>query len=73
MKTLYAEKKTVDKLVDEFSENIDENEMTYNLTLKHYQNVCECGTVHTVLFVIAILIIIDISSAFICFRWYLKK
>ena len=47
--------------------------MTYNLTLKHYQNVCESGTVHTVLFVIAILIIIDISSAFICFRRYLKK
>ena len=38
-----------------------------------YENLCNSCTVYIVLFVIAFLIIIGISSAFIYFHWYLKK
>ena len=38
-----------------------------------YGKVCNSCTIYIVLFVIAFLIIIDISSTFIYFPWYLKK
>ena len=63
-------KKLIDKLAEEFSENIDENEMIYNATLNDYENGCGPCTIYTVLFVIAFLITIGISSAFIYFHWY---
>ena len=69
MKIASAEKKKFHKLVEKCSENIDESEMTYNVTL----NDCENVTIYTVLFVTAFLIIIGISSAFMYFHWYLKK
>ena len=47
--------------------------MIYNETLKDYGNVCNHCTMYTVLFVIASLIIIGISSVFIYFHWYLKS
>ena len=47
--------------------------MIYNRTLNDYENVCDSCTIYIVLFVIAFLIIIGISSAFIYFHWYLKK
>ena len=47
--------------------------MIYNETLNDYENVCNSCTIYIVLFVIAFLIIIGISSAFIYFYWYLKK
>ena len=62
-------KMLIDKLFEKCSENIDENEMIYN----HYRNVCNYCTVYIVLFVIAVLIIICISSVFVCFHWYLTK
>ena len=62
-----------DKLVEECSENIDESEMIFNATLNDYENICGSCTIYIVLFVIAFLIIIGISSAFIYFHWYLKK
>ena len=65
--------KLVDKLVEECSENIDGNEMIYNGNLNDHEKVCNSCTIYTVLFVIAFLIIISISSAFIYFHWYLKK
>ena len=61
-------KKLVDKLVEECSENIDENEMYYN----DYGNVCNSCAIYISLFVI-FLIRISFSSAFVCFRWYIKK
>ena len=73
MKIVSAEKKIVDKLVEECSENIDESEMIFNATLNDYENVCGSCTVYIVLFAIAFLIIIGVSSAFIYFHWYLKK
>ena len=67
------QKKIVDKLVEECGENTDESKMIYNVTLNDYENACGSCTLCTVLFVIAFLIIIGISSAFIYFHWYLKK
>ena len=72
MKIVTVEKK-VDKLVEECSENIDGNEMICNDTLNDYEKVCNSCTIYMVLFVIVFLIIIDISSAFIYFNWYLKR
>ena len=46
--------------------------MIYNKTLIDYGKVCNSCTVYIVLFVIAFLIIIGISSAFIHFYWYSK-
>ena len=43
--------------------------MTYN----DYGNVCNSCTVYIVLFVIAFVMIIGISSAYLYFHWYLKK
>ena len=60
-------------LVEEYSENIDGNEMIYNGTVNDYEKVCNSCSIYIVLFVIAFLIIIGISSAFIYFQWYLKR
>ena len=64
-------KKLFDKLVKECSESIDENELI-SVTLNDYESVCWSCTVYITLFVIAFLIMIGISSAFIYFHWYLK-
>ena len=66
-------KKLIDKLVEECSENFHENERIYNKTLNSYRKVCNSCTIYIVLFVIAFLIIIGISSAYFCFYWYLKE
>ena len=47
--------------------------MVYNGTFNDYGNACISCKIYIVLFVIAFLIIIDISSAFIYFHWCLKK
>ena len=55
-------KKIFDKLVEECSENIDENKIVYN------------GTLNAIpLFIIFLITSINISSVFIYFPWYLKK
>ena len=64
-------KKLFDKLVKECSESIDENELI-SVTLNDYESVCWSCTVYITLFVIAFLIMIGISSAFIYFHWYLE-
>ena len=46
------QKKIVHKLVEECWENIDENEMIYNVTFNDCGNVCNCCTIYIVLFVI---------------------
>ena len=74
MKIVSAKKKKkVDELVEECSENIDENEMIYNVTLNDYKNVSRSCTIYTILFVIVLLVIIGISNGFIYFYCYLKK
>ena len=42
-------------------------------SLNSYRKVCNSCTIYIVLFVIAFLIIIGISSAYFCFYWYLKE
>ena len=66
-------KELVDKLVEKCSENIDEKEMIYHVTLNDYENVCRSCTMSTVLFVIAFLIIIGTISVFVYFHWYLNR
>ena len=66
-------KKIVGELLEECIETIEWNKMIYNMTLSGYGNVCNFWTIYIVLFVIAFLIIIGISSEFICFHWYLKR
>ena len=61
-----CKKEVVDELVEECNENIDENEMIYNVTLNDYRNVQILYNI-IVLFAIALLVIIGISNAFIYF------
>ena len=63
----------VDKLVEECSENIDENEMIYNGTLNHHENVCGSCTVYIVLFSVFLTISIGIGTAFIYFYRHSKS
>ena len=62
-------KKLVNKLVEEYSENIDENEMI-SVSSNDWKSVCGSCKINIVLFVIPFLIIISISSAFIYVHWY---
>ena len=66
-------KQLVDKLVEDCSENIDENEMIYNSTLNDHRKVCNSCTLYIVLLVITFLLIIGISSAYCYFHRYLKR
>ena len=59
--------KLVDKLVEECSENINENEMIYNKTLNDYEKISSSCTVYIVFFVIFFILSISISSVFIYF------
>ena len=45
-------KKLADKLVEEYSKNINGNEMIYYGTLSDYENVCNSCTIYIVLFAI---------------------
>ena len=47
--------------------------MIYNETLNDYEKICGSCTIYLVLFFIAFLIIIGISSTYFYFHWYLKK
>ena len=72
-KNCKCRKRIVGKLVDEYSENIDGNEMICNGTLNDYGNVCNSCTLYIVLFIIFLIISRSISSEFIYFHWNLKK
>ena len=61
-------KKLIDML-GECSQKIDENKMNHS----NYRNVRNSCTICITLFVIAFLIIISISSAYVYFHWYLKR
>ena len=69
--------KLVDKLVEEYIENIDGNKMLNNETLdvmplNVYKKVCNSSTIYIVLFVVFFIISICISSVFI-FSLVFKK
>ena len=65
--------KLVGKLIEEYGENIDWNEMIYNKILNGFGNVWSSCTVYFVSLVIFFIICISISSAFIYFHWLSKK
>ena len=67
------QKKIDDKLVEKFSENIDENEMICNGTLNDYKNICESCTIYIVLLSVFLTISISIGRVFIYFCWYSKN
>ena len=65
-------KELINRLVEECGEDIDENELIYNVTLNDHRKVCNSCTLYIVLLVIFLIKSISISSAFIYFHWYLK-
>ena len=77
-KNCKCRKKKTDKLVEECSKNIYENE-TLDITslniipLNVYKKVCSSCMVYTVLFVVFLITSICICCVFIYFHWYLKK
>ena len=72
-KNCKCRKELISKLVEECSENIDQNEMIYNATLNDHRKVCNSCTIYIVLLVMFFIISISISSAFIYFHRYLKR
>ena len=76
-KNCKCRKKTIDKLDEECSENIDGNEMLYNETLNAiplnvYKKVCNFCMIYIVLFVVFLIIDISIAIYVYLFR-YLKN
>ena len=82
-KNCKCRKRLTDKLVEECSENIDENEVIYNSTvnaipssptlLNDYRKIYNSCTVYIVLLAIFFIMSISIASAFIYFNWYLER
>ena len=64
-KNFKCRKAIVDKLVEKCSENIDGHEMIYNGTVNDYEKVYNPCTIYIILFIIAFLIIIGISRAYL--------
>ena len=74
MKTVYVEKKLVDKLVEECFENVKEAKIT-EITLCENENKHKCTscTLYVVLFSIIFTINIGIGTYFVYSCWYLKN
>ena len=77
-KNCKCRKRITDKLVEECSKNINENEILYNETLDVIpfnvcENVCNSCMVYVVLFLVILITSICICSVFIYLYWYLRK
>ena len=72
-KSVNIEKKLVDKIVEECSDNIDGNEIIYRENLNGYRKVFNFYAIYIGVFIIFFKIRISISSSFIFFYCYLKK
>ena len=77
-KNCKCRKRIIDKLVEESSEKIYENEtldiIPLNaIPLNVYKEVCNSCMVYIVLFVVFLITSICISSVFVYFYWYSKK
>ena len=77
-KNYKCRKRIIDKLVEECSKNIYENETIdviplNTIPLNVYKKVCNFFMAYIVLFVIFLITSICIYSVFIYFHWYLKK
>ena len=69
MKTVSAEKKLVDKLVEECTENVDEAKIT-EITENQCKFLC---TIYVVIIAIIFTICIGIGTYFVYSHWYLKN
>ena len=79
-KNCKSREKIIDKLLEECSENIDENKMLYNDTfntillntipLNDCKKVCGSCTFYIILFSVFLVASTVISTAFICSCWY---
>ena len=65
-------KRSVDKLVEECTENINEKELHSN-KMNDYEKTWSSCSVYIVLLVIFFILSISIRSIFIYFHWHLKK
>ena len=63
-KNCKCRKGLIDKLVEECSEDINENGLIYNMTLNSYEKLCNSCTIYILLLVISFIISICISGAF---------
>ena len=74
-KNCKCRKKIAGSLVEECSENIDENEIICNETGSVSLSDYKCGscTLYIVLFVVLLVTSVIISAVFIYFHWYLKE
>ena len=72
-KNCKCRKRIIDKLVEECSENIYENETLDLIPLNVYKEVCNSCMVCIVLFAVFLITSTCICCVFIYFYWYLKK
>ena len=63
----------IDKLVKECSEDINGNDMIYNVTLNDHEKVCNFCTIYIVLLIIVSITLMGIGSAYIHFYLYTIK
>ena len=69
-------KKKIDKLIEECSENIDENKMLYNETLDIISSSDKKTSASCIVYIVLffVFLIINISKAiYVCFLLYLKN
>ena len=62
-------KRLIDKLVEECSEDINGNEIMYNVTLNDHGKVCNFCTIYIVLSIITSTTLMGIGSVCIYFYW----
>ena len=82
-KSCKCRNKTIGKLLEDCSENIDGRKMLFNKTLNiillntisfnDYKKLCGSWTLYTVFFAVYFITKICIFSVFINFYWYFKK
>ena len=74
MKNVSAEKKLVDKLVDEYAETVEEVELA-KITLAENENSYKCSscTMYTLLMIVFFTICAWITTYFVYYNWSLVK
>ena len=71
---MYVQKKLVNKLFENCTENIEEARLADAASIKNQnKHKCSSCTVYVVLFSIFFTINAGIDSYLLCFYWYLKK
>ena len=66
-------KRLIHNLVENCNEDINGNEMIYNVTLNNHERVCKSCTIHIVLLIIFFMIIMGTGSVCIFLYWNVIK